>query len=110
MDRAVLRLDQGRPQQKRGLCPGESQTRAVRARIGALTNRLGDELKERDTLSARLRETELVIAAKRRRLDGCVPRKPPRSGAGRAARRAVGTQNAAAGGAGRMAAQIQRRT
>src|SRR5258708_9755278 len=42
---------------------------AVRARIGALTNRLGDELKQRDALSARLRETELVIAAKRRRLD-----------------------------------------
>ena len=42
---------------------------AVRARIGALTNRLGDELKERDALSARLRETELVITAKRQRLD-----------------------------------------
>ena len=42
---------------------------AVRARIAALTNRLGDELKQRDALSARLRETELVITAKRRRLD-----------------------------------------
>jgi septal ring factor EnvC (AmiA/AmiB activator) len=41
----------------------------VRARIAALTNRLGDELKQRDTLSARLRETELVITAKRRHLD-----------------------------------------
>lgn len=42
---------------------------AVRARIAALTNRLGDELKQRDALSARLRETELVITAKRRRLE-----------------------------------------
>jgi murein hydrolase activator len=42
---------------------------AVRARIAALTNRLGDELKQRDASSARLRETELVITAKRQRLD-----------------------------------------
>ena len=42
---------------------------AVRARIAALTNRLGDELKERDELSARLREAELVTTAKRQRLD-----------------------------------------
>ena len=42
---------------------------AVRARIAALTGRLGDELKERDALSARLREAELLITAKRRRLD-----------------------------------------
>ena len=41
----------------------------VRARIAALTNRLGDELKQRDALSARLRAAELVITAKRRRLD-----------------------------------------
>jgi septal ring factor EnvC (AmiA/AmiB activator) len=42
---------------------------AVRARIVLLTNRLGDELKQRDALSARLRAAELVITAKRRRLD-----------------------------------------
>jgi septal ring factor EnvC (AmiA/AmiB activator) len=42
---------------------------AVRARIAALTGRLGDELKERDALSARLRAAELLITAKRRRLD-----------------------------------------
>jgi murein hydrolase activator len=42
---------------------------AVRARIAALTNRLGDELKQRDALSARLREAELIITAKRRRLE-----------------------------------------
>jgi len=42
---------------------------AVRARITALTNRLGQELKERDALNARLREADLQITAKRRRLD-----------------------------------------
>jgi septal ring factor EnvC (AmiA/AmiB activator) len=42
---------------------------AVRARIATLTNRLGDELKERDALSAHLREAELAITAKRQRLD-----------------------------------------
>src|SRR5580700_6314010 len=31
----------------------------VRARISVLTNRLGDELKQRDSLSARLRAAEL---------------------------------------------------
>jgi septal ring factor EnvC (AmiA/AmiB activator) len=41
----------------------------VRARIAALTNRLGDELKERDALSARLRQAELVVTAKRQRLE-----------------------------------------
>jgi septal ring factor EnvC (AmiA/AmiB activator) len=42
---------------------------AVRARIAELTNRIGAELKQRDALSARVREVELVIAAKRQRLD-----------------------------------------
>jgi murein hydrolase activator len=42
---------------------------AVRARITALTNRLGQELKQRDALNARLREADLEITAKRRRLD-----------------------------------------
>jgi septal ring factor EnvC (AmiA/AmiB activator) len=42
---------------------------AVRERIAALTERLGEELKRRDALGARVRETELVITAKRRRLD-----------------------------------------
>jgi murein hydrolase activator len=43
---------------------------AVRARIAALTGRLGDELKQRNALSARLRDAELVITAKRRQVDG----------------------------------------
>jgi septal ring factor EnvC (AmiA/AmiB activator) len=42
---------------------------AVRARIAALTNRLGEELAERDALSSRLRAAELLITAKRQRLD-----------------------------------------
>ena len=43
---------------------------AVRARIAALTSRLGDELKQRNALSARLRDAELVITAKRRQVEG----------------------------------------
>ena len=43
---------------------------AVRARIAALTERLGVELKQRDALNARLREADLEVTAKRRRLDG----------------------------------------
>jgi murein hydrolase activator len=43
---------------------------AVRAHIAALTNRLGLELKQRDVLNARLREADLEVTAKRRRLDG----------------------------------------
>jgi len=47
----------------------QAKLAAVRARIAALTNRLGNELKERDALSARLREAELAITAKRQRLE-----------------------------------------
>lgn len=42
----------------------------LRWRIAALTSRLGGELKDRDTLAARLREADLGLTAKRRRLDG----------------------------------------
>jgi len=42
---------------------------AVRARIAELTNRIGVDLKQRDAMSARVRDAELVIAAKRQRLD-----------------------------------------
>jgi len=47
----------------------QAKLAAVRAKIAALTDRLGDELKERDALSSRLRAAELVITAKRRRLE-----------------------------------------
>ena len=42
---------------------------AVRSRISELTQRLGQELKERDALSSRLRDAELEITEKRRRLE-----------------------------------------
>jgi septal ring factor EnvC (AmiA/AmiB activator) len=42
---------------------------AVRARIQELTNRMGTQLAQRDSLSARVRDTELAIAAKRQRVD-----------------------------------------
>ncbi|MGD0490084.1 MAG: peptidoglycan DD-metalloendopeptidase family protein [Steroidobacteraceae bacterium] len=42
---------------------------AVRERIADLTGRLGAELKQRDALNARLREAELGVTEKRRRLE-----------------------------------------
>ena len=42
---------------------------AVRARIADLTNRIGSQLKQRDALSARVRESELDIATKRQKVD-----------------------------------------
>jgi murein hydrolase activator len=42
---------------------------AVRARITDLTNRLGSQLAQRDAISARVREAELVITGKRVRVD-----------------------------------------
>ena len=42
---------------------------AVRERIADLTSRVGAELKQRDALNARLREADLEITAKRRRVD-----------------------------------------
>jgi murein hydrolase activator len=42
---------------------------ALRARIAELTGRMGSQLAQRDSLSARVRETELIIAAKRQRVE-----------------------------------------
>jgi septal ring factor EnvC (AmiA/AmiB activator) len=42
---------------------------ALRARIAELTGRMGSQLAQRDSLSARVRDTELLIAAKRQRVD-----------------------------------------
>jgi murein hydrolase activator len=47
----------------------QAKLSAVRARIAAVTNRLAIELKQRDALSARLREADLEVTAKRQRLD-----------------------------------------
>jgi septal ring factor EnvC (AmiA/AmiB activator) len=53
----------------KGSAQAQAKLASVRARIAQLTNRLGDDLKQRDELSARMREVELVITAKRQRLD-----------------------------------------
>jgi septal ring factor EnvC (AmiA/AmiB activator) len=42
---------------------------ALRARIAELTGRMGSQLAQRDSLSARVRETELGLAAKRQRVE-----------------------------------------
>ncbi len=42
---------------------------AVRARIAELTNRMGSQLAQRDSMNARVREAELVIDAKRQRVE-----------------------------------------
>jgi septal ring factor EnvC (AmiA/AmiB activator) len=42
---------------------------AVRARIAELTSRMSSQLAQRDSIGARVRETELVIAAKRKRVE-----------------------------------------
>lgn len=42
---------------------------AVRARIAELANRMGTQLAQRDSLSAHVRETELIIAARRQRVE-----------------------------------------
>jgi len=52
-----------------GSAQAKAKLAAVRARIAELTNRMAAQLVQRDSLSARLRETELVIAAKRQRVD-----------------------------------------
>jgi septal ring factor EnvC (AmiA/AmiB activator) len=48
----------------------QAKLTALRARITELTTRMGSQLAQRDSLSARVRETELVIAAKRQRVEG----------------------------------------
>jgi murein hydrolase activator len=47
----------------------QAKLAALRARISELTTRMGSQLAQRDSLSARVRETELVIAAKRQRVE-----------------------------------------
>ena len=58
-----------RPQDAAHAAQAKAKLAAVRARIAELTNRLGAELKQRDALSARLRDADLAITAKRQRLD-----------------------------------------
>jgi murein hydrolase activator len=53
----------------KGAAQAKAKLAAVRERIADLTGRLGSELKRRDALSARLREADLGITEKRRRLE-----------------------------------------
>jgi len=68
----ILTLSQG-PSGSAAESADSAQARAklaaVRARISALTRRLAEELKARDALNANLRQADLEITAKRRRLD-----------------------------------------
>jgi septal ring factor EnvC (AmiA/AmiB activator) len=57
------------PAQPKDGAQANSKLAAVRARIAALASRLGEELRQRDALSARLREADLAIETERRRVD-----------------------------------------
>ncbi len=57
------------PAESADTAQAKAKLAAVRARIAALTSRLGEDLKQRNALGARLREAELVITAKRRQVD-----------------------------------------
>ncbi len=59
----------GRAAQSPDSAQANAKLAAVRARIAALTGRLALELKQRDALHARLRDADLEITEKRRRLD-----------------------------------------
>ncbi len=50
--------------------PAKARLAVVRARIAALTQRLSEELAQRDALQARLRAADLAVTQARRRLDG----------------------------------------
>src|SRR5579872_1749292 len=52
-----------------GSAQAKAKLAAVRARIAELTNRMGSQLAQRDSLTARVRETELAIAGRRQRVE-----------------------------------------
>jgi murein hydrolase activator len=66
---ACAAADAPRPAQPADSAQAKAKLAAVRSRISELTERLGKELKERDALSSRLRDAELQITQKRRRLE-----------------------------------------
>jgi murein hydrolase activator len=66
---ACVAADAPRPAQPADSAQAKAKLAAVRSRISELTERLGKELKERDALSSRLRDAELQITQKRRRLE-----------------------------------------
>ena len=59
----------GAPAEPNTSAQAKAKLAAVRARIAELTNRMGTQLAQRDSLSARVRETELAIASKRQRVE-----------------------------------------
>jgi septal ring factor EnvC (AmiA/AmiB activator) len=59
----------GAPAEVPDAAQAKAKLTAVRQRIADLTGRLGTELKQRDALSARLRDADLAITAQRRRLE-----------------------------------------
>jgi septal ring factor EnvC (AmiA/AmiB activator) len=59
----------GTPSESPDAAQAKAKLAAVRQRIADLTGRLGTELKQRDALSARLRDADLAITAQRRRLE-----------------------------------------
>ncbi len=59
----------GRAAQSADSAQAKAKLAAVRMRIAALTERIALELKQRDALNARLRDADLEITEKRRRLD-----------------------------------------
>ena len=65
----AVRQRLGRPRDAADSAQAKAKLAAVRARIAELANRMGSQLAQRDTLSARVRETELIIAAKRQRVE-----------------------------------------
>jgi murein hydrolase activator len=60
----------GAAEQSQDSAEAKAKLAQVRARISALTGRLGGELKQRDALNAHLRDIDLELTAKRQRLDG----------------------------------------
>ena len=67
---ALFGMTAGAAEQTQDSAQARAKLAEVRSRIAALTGRLGGELKQRDALSARLRDIDLGITAKRQRLEG----------------------------------------
>ena len=67
---ALCGMPAGAAEETQDTAQAKAKLAEVRGRIAALTGRLGGELKQRDALSARLRDIDLGITAKRQRLEG----------------------------------------
>jgi len=67
---ALYGMRAGAAEESQDSAQAKAKLAEVRGRIAALTGRLGGELKQRDALSAHLRDIDLGITAKRQRLEG----------------------------------------